>query len=79
MTSVRLVKRSVIEILLLFGASLSLSACAMWSRPKPEPFRGKWEFCEIAPQKTLACLPREDVELLREQLIRCNSNVRDSH
>jgi len=48
------------------------------SKPKPEPFHGRWQFCEIVPQTPLACLPQEDVEKLREQLIRCNSNVRDS-
>lgn len=74
------VKRLGTVILLPFAASLNLSGCAMLgksSKPKPEPFHGQWQFCEIVPQKPLACLEQEDVEKLREALIRCNS-VRDS-
>lgn len=79
MISVRSVKRSVIVILLPFAACLSLSGCTMLGKkPKPEPFHGEWQFCEVVPQQPLACLKQEDVEKLREALIRCNS-VRHSN
>lgn len=50
---------------------LSLSACA--SGPKSTKFDGNWQFCEIVPQKPLACLEQPDVEKLRALLIECQS------
>lgn len=61
------------HILLAFTMPICLSGCAMFTKPKPQPFDGRWQFCEVVPQQPLACLPQEDVEKLREQLIRCNS------
>jgi hypothetical protein len=42
------------------------------SEPKAEPFDAKWFLYEAAPnEKPFACLPLEDVKLLRKKLIEC--------
>ena len=51
---------------------LVLSACASSRPQRAVQFEGRWFFTEIAPGKAAACLPQEDVEVLREKLIRCN-------
>ncbi len=48
-----------------------LSGCVTSAKTKATPFNGRWQFCEIVPQKQLACLEEEDVKALRETLIRC--------
>ena len=57
----------------LFIMAFGLSGCAMFAKPRAEPFHGKWEFCEIAPQRVMACLPEDDIAKLRETLIRCGA------
>lgn len=50
----------------------------MFSKPKAQPFDADWKFCEVVPGEQMACLKQEDVEKLREALIRCGS-VRNSN
>lgn len=59
-----------LRLLTLFSI-LSSAACA--SGPKTTKFDGKWQFCEIVPQKQLACLDEDDVQKLRQLLIECQN------
>lgn len=38
---------------------------------KPEPMNLKWQFCEVVPQRPLACLELEGIQRLRGELKKC--------
>lgn len=48
---------------------LILSSCAQ--RPVVTSFDGKWSYLEVPGEPVKACLIEEDVQKLRELLIRC--------
>lgn len=71
MTSEQLKKRSVPVIPTLLAWCLGLNACASLNPPaKPEPFDGKWEIVPVTPFRSMACLEMEDVQMLREYMLR---------
>lgn len=50
---------------------LTLSGCA--TAQHDTKFDGKWEACEVAPQRTVMCLEEPDILKLREILVRCGA------
>ena len=79
MTREPLRKRSVIAIPTLLAWCFGLNACAVFNpQPaKPEPFNGKWEIVPVTPFRSMACLELEDVQMLREFMLRrCSCEVK---
>jgi hypothetical protein len=57
----------------LIIASVIFLSCAH-KEMQPPKFNGRWQFIEAKPGETMACLSREDVQKLREELIRCRAS-----
>lgn len=76
MIDVKYKKPSVPVILWLCALSLVLSSCA--SKPiDPKPFDGKWEIVPVTPFRSMGCLEMEDVQNLREYMLRrCNCELK---
>lgn len=58
-------------LLLLTAFLLNSVACA--HKPVDTRFDGKWEACEVAPQKTMMCLDEDDIGKLRKLLLQCGA------
>jgi hypothetical protein len=65
-------KTEIFLFVILWAVILPLLVgCA--SEPAAEPFKANWEFVDETGKPRKACILEEDVQKLREQLIRCKN------
>lgn len=64
----------------LFALCFALSGCAIFQPVDPDevkPFDPKWEVVPVTPFRTMACIEMEDVQTLREFMLRrCSCEAR---